>query len=184
MPKPFDVGIIGLGAMGSASAFQLAKRGQRVLGFDQSSPPHLLGSSHGATRVIRQAIGEGEHFVPLVLRSYDIWREIERVSGHELLSITGGLIMASEGREGSRHGTNEFLDQTIRAAEKFDIKHDLLDTAQIRSRFPQFNLVGDERGYLERMMGFLRPELCIGSQLGLAESLGAEIHRNEHVPGI
>ena len=183
MPKPFDVGIIGLGAMGSASAFQLAKRGKRVIGFDQYSPPHLLGSSHGATRVIRQAIGEGEHFVPLVLRAYDIWRELEELSGRELLSITRGLIMASEGREGSLHGTNKFLDQTIEAAKKFGIKHELLDTAEIRSQFPQFNLVGDERGYLEPAMGFLRPELCISTQLDLAESRGAEIRRNEQVLG-
>src|SRR4249920_3781270 len=97
MPKVFDVAILGLGAMGSASALQLAKRGKRVLGFDQFSPPHSFGSSHGATRVTRQAIGEGEHYVPLVLRSYELWPEIEAAAGKQLLSITGGLIMASEG---------------------------------------------------------------------------------------
>jgi sarcosine oxidase len=181
MPKVFDVAILGLGAMGSASAFQLARRGKRVLGLDQFSPPHSLGSSHGATRVIRQAIGEGEHYVPLVLRSYELWPEIELAAGKQLLSITGGLIMASEGSTASRHGTNKFLDQTIRSARKFGIQHHLLETDQIRSRFPQFNLVGDERGYYEPMMGFLRPELCIESQLGLAENLGAEIRRNEKV---
>jgi sarcosine oxidase len=181
MPKVFDVAILGLGAMGSASAFQLARRGKRVLGLDQFSPPHSLGSSHGATRVIRQAIGEGEQYVPLVLRSYELWHEIGAAAGKQLLSITGGLIMASEGSTGSRHGSNKFLDQTIQSARKFGINHHLLDTDQIRSRFPQFNLVGDERGYYEPMMGFLRPEMCIESQLGLAESLGAEIHRNEKV---
>ena len=181
MPKLFDVAVLGLGAMGSASAFQLAKRGKRVLGLDQFSPPHSFGSSHGATRVIRQAIGEGEHYVPVVLRSYELWPEIEAAAGKELLSITGGLIMASEGSTGPRHGSNKFLDQTIQSARKFGIDHQLLDTNQIRSRFPQFNLVGDERGYYEPMMGFLRPEMCIESQLGLAEKRGAEIRRNEKV---
>jgi sarcosine oxidase len=181
MPKVFDVAVLGLGAMGSASAFQLAKRGKRVLGIDQFSPPHSFGSSHGATRITRQAIGEGEQYVPLVLRSYELWPEIEAAAGKSLLSITGGLIMASERSDESRHGTNKFLDQTIRSALKFGIDHYLLDTDEIRARFPQFNLVGDERGYYEPMMGFLRPELCIESQLGLAGNLGAEIHRNERV---
>ena len=181
MSSEFAVCVLGLGAMGSAAVFQLARRGKRVLGLDQFSPPHSAGSSHGATRVIRQAIGEGEQFVPLVLRSYELWREIEAASGKQLLSITGGLIMASDQSSGSLHGSNKFLDQTIRAATKFGIDHELLDTGQIRSRFPQFNLVGKERGYCEPMMGFLRPELCIETQLGLAENCGAEIRRNEKV---
>ena len=181
MPNTFDVAVLGLGAMGSAAAFQLAKRGNRVLGFDQFSPPHSLGSSHGATRVTRQAIGEGEHFVPLVLRSYELWPEIEKASGQQLLWKTGGLIMASEGSAGSLHGSNKFLDQTIGAARKFGIDHELFDTRQIRSRFPQFQLVGDERGYYEPAMGFLRPELCVESQLALAERSGTEVHRHEKV---
>jgi sarcosine oxidase len=177
----FDVGIVGLGAMGSAAAFQLARKGKRVVGFDQFSPPHKFGSSHGATRVTRQAIGEGEHYVPLVLRSYQLWREIERATGSQLLSITGGLIMATDQSAGSLHGSNKFLDETIQSAEKFGIEHQLLDTAEIRSRFPQFNLVGNERGYYEPMMGFLRPERCVESQLALAENYGSSIRRNERV---
>jgi len=180
MPKVFDVGVLGLGAMGSASAFQLAKRGKRVLGIDQFSPPHSFGSSHGATRITRQAIGEGEQFVPPVLRSYELWPEIEAAAGKSLLSITGGLIMASAGSDSCR-ASNKFLDQTITSAVKFGIKHEVLETGEIHSRFPQFSLVGDERGYYEPMMGYLRPELCIETQLGLAETLGAEIHRNEKV---
>jgi sarcosine oxidase len=181
MRAVFDVGVLGLGAMGSAAAFQLAKKGQRVLGIDQFSPPHVFGSSHGSTRVTRQAIGEGEQYVPLVLRSYELWPEIEAASGKQLLSITGGVIMASEKSDQSWHGSNKFLDQTISSARKFGIDHRLLDTDEIRSRFPQFNLVGDERGYYEPMMGFLRPELCVETQLVLAEKMGAEIRRNERV---
>jgi len=181
MPKVFEVAVLGLGAMGSAAAFQLAKRGKRVLGIDQFSPPHSFGSSHGATRVTRQAIGEGEQYVPLVLRSYELWPEIESATRQSLLSITGGLIMASARSEDSYHGSNKFLDQTIRSALKFGIDHEVLETKEIRTRFPQFNLAGDERGYYEPMMGFLRPELCIESQLGMAVNLGAEIHRNEKV---
>ena len=178
MTTGFDAAVVGLGAMGSATVYQLAKRGKRVLGIDQFAPPHAFGSSHGATRITRQAIGEGEQFVPLVLRSYEIWPEIEAAAGKQLLSITGGLIMASE-RSDESPGASKFLDQTIKSAVKFGIAHSVLDTDQIRSRFPQFNLVGDERGYYEPTMGFLRPELCIETQLAMAETLGAEIHPHE-----
>src|SRR5262252_8631428 len=118
MPKGFDVAVVGLGAMGSASVYQLAGKGKRVLGIDQFAPPHPFGSSHGATRITRQATGEGEQFVPLVLRSYEIWRQIEAATGKQLLSITGGLIMASE-RSDKSSGTSTFLDQTIKSAVQF-----------------------------------------------------------------
>ena len=81
MVKKFDTIVCGLGAMGSAAVYQLAKRGNKVLGLDRFSPPHANGSSHGESRIIRQAIGEGEEYVPLVLRSYELWREIENETG-------------------------------------------------------------------------------------------------------
>src|ERR1044071_3338100 len=107
MRTVFDVGVLGLGAMGSAAAFQLAKKGRRVLGIDQFSPPRVFGSSNGSPRITRQAIGEGEQYVPLVLRSYELWPEIEVATGKSLLSITGGLIMASARSEDSYHGSHK-----------------------------------------------------------------------------
>ena len=76
-----DVLVIGLGAMGSATTYQLAKRGAKVIGIDQFSPPHAHGSTHGETRITRQGIGEGRQFVPLARRSHELWREIERETG-------------------------------------------------------------------------------------------------------
>ena len=78
---PVDVIVVGLGAMGSASLYQLARRGARVLGIDRFHPPHDHGSSHGESRITRQAIGEGEEYVPFVLRSHEIWRELEADTG-------------------------------------------------------------------------------------------------------
>ncbi|MCE2910255.1 MAG: FAD-dependent oxidoreductase, partial [Burkholderiaceae bacterium] len=72
-----DVIVVGLGAVGSAAAWQLARRGARVLGLDRFSPPHDRGSSHGLTRVTREAVGEGDAYVPLVRRSHAIWREVQ-----------------------------------------------------------------------------------------------------------
>ena len=167
MVKKFDTIVCGLGAMGSAAVYQLAKRGNKVLGLDRFSPPHANGSSHGESRIIRQAIGEGEEYVPLVLRSYELWREIEKATGKELLTITGGLTLESQNSEAVMHGRRDFLDQAIRCAEKFNIRHEILETADIRKRYPQF-AVTDEHAYFEYETGFLRPELCIETQLHLA----------------
>lgn len=111
--------------MGSAAAYQLAKRGNKVLGVDQFSPPHRYGSSHGETRVTRQAIGEGEEYIPLVLRSYEISEEIEKATGKQILTITGGLIMTSVD-EAIYHGSH-FFNQTIACAEKYSIPHHHLE---------------------------------------------------------
>lgn len=175
-----DVMVVGLGAMGSATVFHLAKKGVRTLGIDRYSPPHVHGSSHGQTRITRLAIGEGEQYVPLVLRSHEIWREIEGETGDDLLTITGGLIIGSEVAQRS-HGSTHFLGRTIAAAKRFGIAHESLDAEEIRRRFPPFAVREDERGYLERDAGFLRPEACVSAQLKLAERHGAKLRRNERV---
>src|SRR5690242_1927464 len=91
----FDTIVLGLGAMGSAAAYHLSLRGNKVVGIDRFAPPHAFGSSHGDTRITRLAIGEGVHLTPLVMRSHELWREIERESGSKLLSSVGGLIISS-----------------------------------------------------------------------------------------
>ncbi len=179
MDKSFQTIVIGLGAMGSAATYQLAKMGNKVLGIDQFSPPHIHGSTHGDTRITRQAIGEGPEYVPLVLRSYDIWDEIERETGENLLTVTGGLIMTSNA-EALRHG-NHFFNQTIACAERYGIAHRVLDAGEIKKRFPQFNLQGHEMGYFEEKAGFLRPELCVQAQLELAQRYGAQLALDEKV---
>jgi sarcosine oxidase len=177
----YDAIVIGLGAMGSAAAYQLARRGAKVLGIDRFTPPHVFGSSHGETRITRQAIGEGEEYVPLALRSYEIWREIEAETGADLLTVTGGLIMSSGKAKTLLHGSESFIGETVDCAQKYGIEHSLLITQQIAERFPQFGLVGDETGYYEKEAGFLRPENCVQAQLDLAKKHGAEIHFNERV---
>src|SRR5437867_1075578 len=93
MPSTFDAIIIGLGAMGSAVACQLARQGRRVLGLDRFSPPHALGSSHGQTRIIREAYFEDPRYVPLVQRAYELWTALERETERRLLIETGGLMI-------------------------------------------------------------------------------------------
>lgn len=171
----YDVIVVGLGAMGSATVCQLAKRGKKVLGIDQYDPPHTFGSSHGESRIIRKAIAEGEEYVPLVLRSYEIWKEIEEESGEDLLTETGIIIMASNAVD----KPNKFLESTKIAARRYGIKHRTLGLSDIESEYPQFKLQGNEKAYFESEAGFLRPELCVSAQLKLAKKHGAEIHVNE-----
>lgn len=171
----YDALVVGLGAMGSATAYQLAKKGVRVLGIDQYSPPHVFGSSHGETRITRQAIAEGREYVPLVLRSNEIWKEIERETGRELYTQTGILIMTSNAVD----KPNKFVNNTIATANEYGIEHNELNTQEIKDRFPQFNINGDEKGYFENGAGFLRAEECIKAQLDIAKKGGAELHTGE-----
>ncbi len=176
--------VVGLGAVGAATLYQLARRGNRVLGIDQHRPPHALGSSHGESRITRLAIGEGEAYAPLVRRSHAIWRELEARTGSDILTTTGGLILAPRDGVAAHHGKPDFLRRTIECARHHGIDHEVLDTAAIRRRHPQFRLRGDEIGYWEPGAGVVRPEAAITAQLGLAESLGARVRTGEAVQAI
>ncbi len=178
-----DAIVIGLGAVGSSACYQLANRGARIVGIDRYSPPHTLGSTHGETRITRLAIGEGEQYVPFAIRSHEIWRELEADTGAELMTTTGGLIMSAASRH-ALHGSPDFLQATIAAAENFGIKHRVLHAENIAGEFPQFILAGDEIAYFEDEAGFLRPERCVSTQLDLARKLGAGIRLNERVTSV
>ena len=179
----YDVIVVGLGAFGAATAYQLARTGARVLGIDQYAPPHARGSSHGDTRITRLAIGEGDGYVPLAIRSHEIWREIEAATGERLLTVTGGLWISSGERRAETHVAG-FFANTIGAARRFGIRHELLDAAQIRAGFPQFRVSPNERGYYEPDAGFVRPEACIAAQLALATRHGAALRTRERVLSI
>lgn len=133
----YDVVLVGLGAMGSAIAHQLAKTGARVLGLDRHAPPHIWGSTHGDTRITRLAIGEGPEYVPLVRRSHEIWRELELATGSELLTQCGGLVLGTHQGQG-QHNIQDFLAETVAAARLYDIEHEELTMEQLRNRYPQF----------------------------------------------
>jgi sarcosine oxidase len=175
-----DVIVVGLGAMGSAALYQLARHGIKAVGIDRFTPPHDRGSSHGESRITRQAIGEGEEYVPFALRSHEIWRELEADTGRSLFSPIGGLIIGRRTDPGI-HGQSDFIGRTISAAQRFHIEHEVLAPDDVARRFPQFRLVGDETCYYEPGAGFLRPELCVATQLDRARELGADVRTDETV---
>lgn len=172
---PFDVAVVGLGAMGAATLYQLAKAGVRAVGIDRYAPPHGFGSSHGETRITRQAVGEGDALAPLVIRSHAIWRELEATTGEALLEACGILVMVPRGARTGHHGQGDFLARTIAVARRHGIPHAVLDAAEIAGRFPGFALTGTEAGYFEPGGGYVRPERCIAAQLAEAARHGAEI---------
>jgi sarcosine oxidase len=179
-----DVLVIGLGAMGCATVYQLAKRGVKVVGIDRFTPPHIYGSTHGETRITRQAIGEGAQFVPLALRSHEIWREVEAETGATLFNQCGGIVMAREGLASHMHGQADFLGNTFAAAAHYGIAHERLDAKEIAARFPQFHLQGDETAYFEPGAGYVVPEACVSAQLALAARHGATLRFGEQVISI
>lgn len=179
--RHYDAIVIGLGAMGAASLYHLARSGKRVLGIDRFSPPHSMGSSHGETRITRLAIGEGGNYTPFAIRSHQLWREIEAETQERLLFPVGGLVFGSMGCGKTLHNKAAFLETTLTAAQNFGIAHEVLEASELRQRFPQFSLADGEVAYFERDAGYLKPEACIRAQLLLAERHGAAVRRDEQV---
>ena len=179
-----DVIVVGLGAMGAATAWQLAQRGARVLGIDRHAPPHDFGSSQGLTRITRLAVGEGAEYVPLVQRAHTLWREIEAATGTTLMRTTGGLVIGRRHGGAGMHGQDDFVASTLAVARQHGIAHELLDPATARQRFPPFALRDDEHAFFEPSAGVLFPEACIGAQLRLAREQGATLRCDETVLSI
>lgn len=179
-----DVIVVGLGAAGAATLYQLARRGVRALGVDRFSPPHAMASSHGESRITRHALGEGEVYAPLAIRSHEIWRELEAASGETLLRICGLLTIAPADGRGQVHGTGDFLTRAAQVARTFEVPHEVLSPSEIQARWPQFRLTGAERGLFEPGAGAVFPERCIAAQLAEAQRLGARILRETPVLAI
>ncbi|CAN5483972.1 N-methyl-L-tryptophan oxidase [soil metagenome] len=169
----FDAIVIGLGGMGSAAAFHLSRRGKKVLGVERFSSGHELGSSHGRSRIIRQAYFEGEEYVPLLMRSYELWDELARESGENLMETTGALMLGSP--------NSDIVSGSRRSAERHGLPHEMLDAAEIRSRCPALEPRPDTVGLFEERAGFLRPEATIEAHLDLAAKHGADLRFEEPV---
>jgi len=175
MTTSYDVAVIGLGAMGSAAAYHLARRGLTVLGIDQFAPPHTLGSSHGETRIIREAYFEDPCYVPLVQRAAVLWRELEGESGATLMVRTGGVMI------GIPDGA--LVKGAIASAVAHDLAWEKLDAAAVRARFPVLHAEDPLVGVWEPNAGVLFPEACVASHLDLARRHGATLALDERVFG-
>ena len=181
MPDTYDAIVLGLGAMGAAATYQLARRGANVLGIDQYAPPHEFGSTHGDTRITRIACGEGPEYSAFATRSHEIWRQLEAETGETLLTQNGILVLFGPGERAPSHGVPQFLAATVDAARKAKLDYEILGTATLRDRYPGLNVADGDEAYHDKVSGFVRPERCISVQLQQAKALGAHLNVNERV---
>lgn len=169
----YDAIVIGVGGMGSATLFHLARRRKRVLGLEQFNIPHDLGSSHGVNRIIRLAYAENPDYVPLLRRAYELWRELELQVGERLLFITGGIDAGPEG--------GEIVQGSLCACKAHHLPHEVLDSKSLRCRFPGYQLPSKMLAVYQPDGGFVLSERCIVSHVVAAQRLGAEVHARERV---
>lgn len=168
-----DVIVAGLGAHGSAAAYQLARRGQSVLGFDRFARGHSLASFGGLSRIIRLSYYEHPSYVPLLKRAWDLWRELERDSGEALLTQTGGLYM---GRP-----DGELVAGSLGSARTHDLAHEVLDNGELRRRYPVFDVDPGWIGVVDAQAGWLAPERSVETHVRLAERHGATLRFSEPI---
>ncbi|UNT00144.1 N-methyl-L-tryptophan oxidase [Streptomyces tubbatahanensis] len=168
-----DVIVVGLGGMGSAAAYHLAARGQQVLGLERFGPAHNRGSSHGGSRITRQSYFEDPAYVPLLLRSYELFAKLERDTGRTLATLCGGVML---GRPDSRTVAGSRL-----SAERWGLPHEMLDATQVRRRFPTLTPGPDEVALYEERAGFVRPEATVTAHVQLAQQAGADLRFEEPV---
>jgi sarcosine oxidase len=151
------VAVIGCGAMGAAAAWRLARRGADVACFDRYSPPHDRGSTHGDTRITRTAYFEGAWYVPLLQETFPMWRELERSTQTDLLTITGLLTL---GRPDS-----ESIVGALAAARQHRLETRVLDSGEVRRLYPAHVVADDEIAVFDPQAGFVRPEAALVAML-------------------
>ncbi len=163
----YDVIVVGLGGMGSSAAYRLAHRGLRVLGIEQFQPAHELGSSHGGSRIVRKAYYEGPAYVPLLMRSYELWDQLSADFGERLFTRCGALMIGAP--------DSPVVAGALASARQWGLPHDLLDPTELRRRYPQFQLYPDQAAVFERDAGYALPEATVLANVELALDAGAEL---------
>jgi sarcosine oxidase len=171
----YDVIVVGLGGMGSAAAWQLARRGQRVLGLERFDIPHPMGSSHGVSRIIRLPYYEDPAYVPLLHRAYELWREAEAATGDELLVITGSIDAGPE--------DDALFQGALASARLHDLPHEVLTGAEVNARFPGYRLPAHLRAVFQPQGGLVASERAIVAHVRAAQAQGADCRARERVLG-
>ncbi len=171
--KRYHTIVVGVGGMGSATCYYLARRGKHVLGLERFDIPHMKGSSHGFTRIIRLPYYEHSSYVPLLKRAYELWYELEQLVNEKLLYITGSIDAGL--------AESWVFKGSLQAAIEHNLPHEVLTGAEITQRFPGYRLPSELMAVYQPQGGFLLPERCIVSYVNSAMALGAEIHGREQV---
>ena len=171
--KSYDAIVVGVGAMGSAALYHLARRGLSVLGLEQFDIPNDQGSSHGINRIFRLAYYEAPDYVPLMLRARDLWLDLEARAGEKLVHVTGSI------DAGPANG--DVFTGSLESCVIHQLEHEVLDSATLAARFPGYRLPEGTMGVLQPGGGFLLSERCIVAHVLAALAHGAEVHARETV---
>jgi len=166
-----DVIVVGVGGMGSAALWQLARRGVRAIGIERWDVPHAYGSSHGVSRIIRLPYYEDPDYVPLLRRAYTLWREIEAATGRELLVTTGSVDASPP--------DDPLFGGALASARLHDLAHEVLTGAEVNARFPGYALPADYRAVFQPDGGLVASERAIVAHVEAAQALGAEVRARE-----
>src|SRR5918993_3160372 len=173
LPGVYDAIVVGVGGMGAAACYHLARRGLRTLGLERFDIPHMMGSSHGVTRIIRLAYYEHPSYVPLLLRALELWDELERESSRHLLEVTGTI---------DASGPEEIVfNGALASCEQFGLAHEVLSSAALTERYPGYRLPPGHLALFQPQGGFLLPERCISAHVEGALAAGAEIRAQERM---
>jgi len=173
--KHYHAIVVGVGGMGSATCYQLARRNKRVLGIERFDIPHTLGSSHGYTRIIRLAYYEHPAYVVLLRRAYELWAAIEQTAGEQLFYRTGSLDCGPAG--------SDVFTGSLQSCLDYDLPHEILTSAQVTERYPAYRLPRENLAVFQPDGGFLLPERATVAFVEAAHALGAEIHGREALLG-
>lgn len=167
--------VAGVGGMGSAAVYHLARRGLSVLGLERYDIPHSMGSSHGVNRIIRLAYFEHPSYVPLLRRSYELWRELESLAGERLLVITGGIDAAPP-------DDRVFLG-SLESCRLHGLDHEVITAAEVSTRYPGYHLPDGHMAVFQPEGGYVMSERCIVAHVNAAMGLGARVHGREPIVG-
>src|SRR6266480_539726 len=169
----YDAIVLGVGGMGSATVYHLARRGRRVLGIEQFGLAHDLGSSHGVNRIIRLAYAEDPAYVPLLRRAYELWRELETRAGEQLLFLTGGVDVGPP--------DGKIVTGSLRSCEEHGLSREVLDARELARRYPGYRLPDELVAVYQSQSGFVMSERAILAHVAAARDMGAEVHEREPV---
>lgn len=171
--KKYDTIVVGVGGMGSATCYELAKRGKKVLGLEQFDIPHTYGSSHGHTRIIRLAYYEDPSYVPLLRRAYELWEAIEEESGEKILYKNASVDVGA--------ADSEVFTGSLASCIEHGISHEVLTGKELNERFPGYNVPDDFRVLYQKDGGFLVPERATVAFVNAALKFGTAIQAREKV---
>jgi sarcosine oxidase len=170
------VAVIGTGSIGAMTLWQLARDGVDAIGFERYSPGHDQAAAGGESRIFRTAYMEGPQYVPLLLRARELWRELERESGIDLLTLNGGLMIAPE--------DSDTIRNVLASANDFDVPHRVLDSASMARDYPQHRSLPGEVAVFDEWAGVLRPEFAVLAAATVARSRGARLVTGETITGL